>query len=113
MASQPLDSPVYRRRFKDGRPKERVAYSYLCNPRVCGEHALAYPHCYCGVALEAKALEIWEGRGHSWRTLTCFWCLAETNGLDPTDMAAVHRWLARDLTKPGGPDPQMPGERGR
>lgn len=111
--SQPLDQPVYRRRFKEGQPRERVAKSYLCNPRVCVEHALAYPHCYCGVALDDGALRAWAALGNDWHTLTCFWCQAEDAGLDPNDLAAVHRWLRQDRGAPGGHDPQMPGERGR
>lgn len=108
--SQPLDAP----KPKD-RPdyRERIAYSYLCNPRVCGDHTLAHPHCYCGVALEAEAIRAWEALGRDWRKLVCFWCNAEAHGIDVNDLVAVRRWLARDLTAPGMSDPQMPGERGR
>lgn len=108
--SQPLDQfkPKERPAYK-----ERVALSYLCNPRVCGDHVLAHPHCACGVELTVVAIHEWEAAGRDWRRLTCFWCQWEAIGGDPNDLGAIHRWLARDLNEPGGPDPQMPGERGR
>jgi hypothetical protein len=79
--------------------KPRVAKSYLCDPRVCDLHDTSAWHCNCGVELQPGELD-------------CFWCRWEAAGGDPNDLAAVHRWLARDLTGPRTSAARMPGERG-